>query len=62
VAVAVEADADRRSVEGALAQVLSDPDLRGSAAAVAEEIAAMPGAAAAADGILAWVGERSGAA
>ena len=59
VAVALEADADTRSVAAALARVLSDPDLRRSAAAVAEEIAAMPSAADAADGILAWLGERS---
>lgn len=62
VAVALEADADSASVEGALARVLSDPDLRRSAAAVAAEIAAMPSPADAADGILAWVDERSGAA
>jgi UDP:flavonoid glycosyltransferase YjiC (YdhE family) len=62
VAVALAADADSESVEGALARVLSDPDLRRSAAAVAAEIAAMPSAADAAGGILAWVDERSGAA
>ena len=57
VAVALEADADTRSIEAALARVLFDPDLRRSATAVATEIAAMPSAGAAADGILAWLGE-----
>jgi len=58
VAVALEADADARSVDAALARVLSDPDLRRSAASVAEEIAAMPSAAAAAAGILGWLEAR----
>jgi UDP:flavonoid glycosyltransferase YjiC (YdhE family) len=62
VAVALEAEVDARSVQAALARVLTDPDLRGAAAAVAEEIAAMPSAAAAADAILTCLGERSTAA
>jgi len=62
VAVALGANVDDRSVVASLTRVLTDPQLRGSAAEVAEEIAAMPNAAAAADGILAWLGERSSTA
>jgi UDP:flavonoid glycosyltransferase YjiC (YdhE family) len=60
VALALDAEADTQSVEAALARVLSRSDFRRSAAAVAEEIAAMPSAAAAAEGILMWLEARSG--
>jgi UDP:flavonoid glycosyltransferase YjiC (YdhE family) len=62
VAVALEGEADARSVEAALLRVLTDPDLRRAAAEVKDEISAMPQATAAAEGILAWLGERSSVA
>jgi len=62
VAVAVESDADAGAVQAGIVRILSDPDLRSSAAAVSQEIAAMPNAAAAGDAILGWLEERSGAA
>jgi UDP:flavonoid glycosyltransferase YjiC (YdhE family) len=46
------------SIEAALRRVLSDRDIRRAAADVADEVAAMPTPAQAADGILAWLRER----
>ena len=62
VALALESDADVGAVQAGIVRILSDPDLRSSAAAVSEEIAAMPNAAAAGDAILGWLEEQSGAA
>jgi UDP:flavonoid glycosyltransferase YjiC (YdhE family) len=60
VAVALEGDMEASSVEAAIARVLTDRALRTSAAEVAEEIAAMPSPATAADGVLAWLDEQAG--
>jgi UDP:flavonoid glycosyltransferase YjiC (YdhE family) len=60
VGVVLEGDEDARSVGAAVARVLTGRGLRRSAAEVAEEIARMPSPAAAADGVLAWLDERSG--
>ncbi|HME69730.1 MAG TPA: hypothetical protein VKM54_07660, partial [Myxococcota bacterium] len=61
VALALESDADVGAVQAGIVRILSDPDLRRSAAAVSEEIAAMPNAAAAGDAILDWLEEQSSA-
>ena len=58
VAVAVADGIDEPSLVAALARVLGDNAIRGAAAEVGAEIAAMPTPAAAADGILSWLGER----
>jgi len=61
-ALALDGDADALSIQAAITRALSDPSLRTSAAAVAAEIAAMPDAAAAAEGILTWLDGSTGAA
>lgn len=57
-ALALEGNADARAIEIALVRVLGEQTIRRTAAEVADEIAAMPSPAAAADGILAWLDER----
>lgn len=60
VGVVLDDAVDASSVEAAVARLLTDRELRSSAAEVAEEIAAMPSPDEAADGVLAWLAGRSG--
>ncbi|HVN40985.1 MAG TPA: glycosyltransferase [Myxococcota bacterium] len=54
-ALALDEEADSQSIAAALERVLRDREIRTAAREVAEEIAAMPSPAAAADGILSWL-------
>ena len=58
-ALALEEELDASSIEAALRRLLTDQSIRRAAADIAAEIAAMPSPAAAAEGILAWLGERT---